>query len=132
MGSNRYRSLRSENRSMSGVPRKRRKVRALASVAKGHGDGRREPLQHPAMMVARCHGSISWAALAFERGFAAIALDVHLQDGGVVHEPVDGCQCHGLVGENLAPFAEGLVGRDEQGSAFVAGGDQPNSTLVSA
>ena len=29
---------------MSGVPRKRRKVRALASVAKGHRDGRREPL----------------------------------------------------------------------------------------
>jgi hypothetical protein len=27
----------------------------------------------------------------------------------MVHEPVDGCQRHGLVGENLAPFAEGLV-----------------------
>jgi hypothetical protein len=24
-----------------------------------------------------------------------------------------------LVGENLTPFAEGLVGRDEQGSAFI-------------
>jgi hypothetical protein len=42
----------------------------------------------------------------------------------MVHEPVDGCQRHGLVGENLAPFAEGLVGRDQQGSAFIAGGDQ--------
>ena len=39
------------------------------------------------MMVARGHGSITWAAPAFERGFAAIALDVHLQDGGVVNEP---------------------------------------------
>jgi hypothetical protein len=29
------------------VPRKRRKVRALASVAKGHGGGRREPLRRP-------------------------------------------------------------------------------------
>jgi hypothetical protein len=55
-----------------------------------------------------------------ERGPPAIALDVHLQDGGVVHEPIDGCQRHGLVGENLAPFAERLVGRDEQGSAFIA------------
>src|SRR5215207_699920 len=90
---------------MSGVPRKRRKVRALASVAKGHRDGRREPLQCPAMMVARCHGSISWAALAFERGLAAIALDVHLQDGGVVHEPVDGCQCSWVRPDAFAPVA---------------------------
>ena len=29
-----------------------------------------------------------------------------------------------MVGENLAPFAERLVGRDQQGSAFIAGGDQ--------
>ena len=42
-----------------------------------------------------------------------IALNVHLQDRGVVHEPIDGCQRHGLVGENLAPLAERLVGRDE-------------------
>ena len=42
----------------------------------------------------------------------------------MVHEPIDGCQRHSLVGENLAPFAERLVGRDEQGSAFIAGGDQ--------
>jgi len=27
---------------------------------------------------------------------------------------------HSLIGENLAPLAEGLVGRDEQGSAFIA------------
>jgi hypothetical protein len=39
----RYRSVGAENRSMSGVPRKRRKVRALASVARWHG--RREPLR---------------------------------------------------------------------------------------
>src|SRR4051794_3946286 len=106
---------------MSAVPRKRRKVKALASVAKGHGGSRRKPLQRPVMMVARCYGSIAWAALAFERGFPAITLDVHLQDGGVVHEPVDSRQRRG---ENLAPFAEGLIGRDEQRSAFVAGGDQ--------
>ncbi len=35
---------RAENRSMSAVPRKRLKVRALASVAKGHGGARRERL----------------------------------------------------------------------------------------
>jgi len=54
-----------------------------------------------------------FTALALERGPPAIALDVHLHDRGVVHEPIDGRQRHGLVGENLAPFAERLVGRDE-------------------
>jgi len=42
----------------------------------------------------------------------------------VVHEPVDGRQRHGFVGEDLAPFTERLVGRDQQGSAFIAGSDQ--------
>ena len=40
--------------------------------------------------------SIAFATLAFERSRAAIALNVHLQDRGVVHEPVDGCQRHVL------------------------------------
>jgi hypothetical protein len=98
------------------------KVRALASVAKGQRSRRR-----PA--TSRYDGcavlpSIGWAALAFERGFPAITLDVHFQDRGVVHEPVDSRQRHGLVGEDLSPFAEGLIGRDQQGSAFIAGGDQ--------
>ena len=68
---------------MSGVPRKRRKVRALTSVGKAHGGGRRKPLQRPVMMVARFDRSITEAALAFEGGFSAITLDVHLQDRGV-------------------------------------------------
>ena len=42
----------------------------------------------------------------------------------MVHEPVDGRHRHGLVGENLAPFSERLVSRDEQGSAFIAGSYQ--------
>lgn len=42
----------------------------------------------------------------------------------MVDQPVDGGQGHGLVGEDLVPFAEGLVGGDQQGSAFVAGADQ--------
>jgi hypothetical protein len=91
------------------------------------------PPQRPVMVVARCYRSIGWATLAFERGFPAIALDVHLQDRSVVHEPIDGRQRHGLVGENLARFAERLVGRDEQGSAFIErAAISSNSTLVSA
>ncbi len=117
---NRYRSLRTENRSMSAVARKRRKVRALACVAKGHGGGCREPLQRSVMMVARFYRSITPTAPAFERSIPAITLDVHLQDRGVKDAAIDGRERHGLVGENLAPFAEGLVGRDQQGSTFIS------------
>ena len=56
----------------------------------------------------------SGTALAVERSAAAIALDVYLQDGGVMNEAVDGGERHGLIGEHLAPFAEGLVGGDQQ------------------
>ena len=52
--------------------------------------------------------------LAVEGGAAAIAFDIHLQDGGVMHEAVDGGERHGLVGEHLAPLSEGLIGSDQQ------------------
>jgi hypothetical protein len=93
---NRYRSLRTENCSMSAVSRKRRKVTALASVAKRYAVVAVSPLQRPAPCYRRMGQifsdqamtlaaidrvrSIAWAALAFERGFPAIALDVHLQE----------------------------------------------------
>jgi hypothetical protein len=64
------------------------------------------------------------ATLAFVRGLAATALIVHLQDRRVVHKPLNGRQRHGLVGEDLTPFTERLVGGDQQGSAFVTGGDE--------
>ena len=70
---------------MPAVPRKRRDVRALASVARGHGGGRREPLQRPVMMVARFYRAYVGARPSGDS-------DVHLQDRGVVHEPVDGRQ----------------------------------------
>ena len=42
----------------------------------------------------------------------------------MVHQPVDGSERHGRIGENPAPLAEGLVGGDHQGAALVAGADQ--------
>jgi len=42
-------------------------------------------------------------AFAVERGAAAIALDIHLEDRGVVDESVDRRQRHRLVGKDLAP-----------------------------
>ncbi len=35
----------------------------------------------------------------------------------MVDEAVDGRERHGLVGEDLAPFAERLIGRDQHGAA---------------
>ena len=43
----------------------------------------------------------SGTALAVERSAAAIALDVYLQDGGVMNEAVDGGERHGLIAEHL-------------------------------
>ena len=51
--------------------------------------------------------------LAFERSAAAVALDVHFEDGGVVDEAINDSDRHCLVREDFAPFAEGLVGGDE-------------------
>jgi hypothetical protein len=39
--------------------------------------------------------------------------DIDLQDRGVMNEAIDGCERHGLVGEDFAPFAERLVGRHQ-------------------
>lgn len=46
----------------------------------------------------------SWAALAFEGGAPAIALDVHLDDGGVVNETIDSGEGHGGVRKDLCSF----------------------------
>ena len=35
-------------------------------------------------------------------------------------EPVDGCERHNLVEEDLVPLAEWLVGRDQQRTPLVA------------
>ena len=54
-----------------------------------------------------------WTTLAVECGAAAIALDIHLEDGRVMDEAVDGCQRHGLIWKHLAPVAERLIGGDQ-------------------
>jgi hypothetical protein len=44
--------------------------------------------------------------------------------GCIAREAIDGCERHGLVREHLAPFAERLVGGNQQGVALVAAADQ--------
>src|SRR3954454_16667787 len=63
------------------------------------------------------------SALSLESD-AAVAFDVHLEGGCGVDEPVDRGERHGGVREDLSPFSEGLVGRDQDGSTLVAGADQ--------
>ena len=64
------------------------------------------------------------AALTFECGAAAVTLDVHLEDGGMMNQAVDDRDRHCLVWEDLAPFAERLIGSDEEGSPLVPGADE--------
>lgn len=69
-------------------------------------------------------GRAAAASLAVERLLPAIALDVHLEDRGVMNEAVDRGERHRLVGKNPSPFAERLIGRDERRAPFVARRDQ--------
>src|SRR3546814_4772237 len=55
---------------------------------------------------------------------APIAFDIHLEDGGVVHEAVDGGQRHCGIGEDPVPFAERLVGGYHQRTPLVSRADQ--------
>src|SRR5271156_4265218 len=55
-----------------------------------------------------------------DRLFSSIAVDVHFEDRSVMDEAVDGGERHGGVGEDLAPFAERLVGGDQQRSTLIA------------
>ena len=41
-----------------------------------------------------------------------------------MNEAVDGGERHRLLGEDLAPITEWLIGGDQQGAAFVASGHQ--------
>ena len=67
----------------------------------------------------------SWALLLSSQSRAtSVALHVHLEDRGVMDEAIDGCQGHGRILEDLSPFAEGLIGRDQERAALVASADQ--------
>src|ERR1700680_945337 len=66
-------------------------------------------------------------ALSVEGLAAAIALDIHLEDRCMMDQAIDGGERHGLVGEDLAPFAKWLICRDQHGSALVTCGDQPDT-----
>ena len=41
-----------------------------------------------------------------------------------MNEAINGCERHGLVGKDLAPCAEWLIGGDQHRASFVAAADQ--------
>ena len=90
----------------------------------------RRPLNLPVHLLCRDSvgfGRSSLAALLC--GVSPVAGDVEFQDDGVVHHPVDGRGGGHGVGEDAFPLREDQVGRDAQGPAFVAFGDQGEEDL---
>src|SRR5215469_15723550 len=73
------------------------------------------------LLWCRVCGRPTASTLTIEGCLAAVALDVHFDDCGVVYEAVDGRQRHGLVGKDATPLAEWLVGRNQQRALLVAG-----------
>src|SRR3954468_22193915 len=69
-------------------------------------------------------GRSAASALSVDGFATAIAFDVHLQDRGVMHEAVDSCERHGLVGEDFAPITKRLIGGYQHGSPLVTCGNQ--------
>ena len=46
------------------------------------------------------------------RGAAPVALHVHFENGGVMHEAVNYRQCHIRLDKNFSPLGEKRVGSD--------------------
>lgn len=68
------------------------------------------------------NGRPAWTALAIKRNFSTVALDVHLEDLGVVDQTIDGCQprevgitpADNLVDKSLVSIETGEVARAPQ------------------
>lgn len=72
----------------------------------------------------RVRGWSPWTTLPLERGAPAIAFDVHLDDGGVVNEAIDGGERHSRIREDPVPLSKGLIGGDQHGTPLVASADE--------
>ena len=73
---------------------------------------------------SRCFLVADGSVLSFEGAAASVALDVHLEDDGVVDEAVDCGDHHGVVREDPVPVGKWLIGGDQHGAALVACADQ--------
>jgi hypothetical protein len=69
-------------------------------------------------------GGSAWDSFSFDCSAAPAAFDVHFENGGVVNEAIHGGQRHGLIGKELVPFRESLIGGDQERTMFVSVADQ--------
>jgi hypothetical protein len=84
------------------------------------------------LLVALIHAVHSGASLflcrpthlLFLRTASTIAFSVHLEDGRMMNEAVDGCEGHRWINENVSPLREGRICCDGDTFAFVAFSDQ--------
>ena len=53
-------------------------------------------------------------------GFHAEARHVQFDDHAVMHQAIDGCCCGHRILEDLVPFAESKIARQQHAPAFVA------------
>ena len=88
------------------------------------------PKKRPLFLPVHLLGRGSLAALLC--CISPVAGDVKLQDDGVVHDPVNRRGGGHGVGKDALPLRKDQVGRDAQGPAFVAFGDQGEEDLGSS
>ena len=69
-------------------------------------------------------GTVPSCPAAFTGSSARFRERILCEDAGVMDQAIDGGERHSGIGKDLSPFAEGLVGGDQQGPPLVAGGDE--------
>jgi type 1 fimbriae regulatory protein FimE len=111
---------------MSAVPRKRRKVRALVSVAKGHGGGRHEPLQRPSYGSGRLPArpaselvTLRWDAIDLDQGRVHCS---RRRNGAASVHPLAGVELRALRRVKRETPASSFVFVSERGASFTVGG----------
>ena len=69
-------------------------------------------------------GGSATSSFGFDGASSSVTFDVEFENCAVMNEPVNGGQGHRGVGEDLVPFAERLVGGNEDGTHFISSADE--------
>jgi hypothetical protein len=71
-------------------------------------------------VCGRSDGWLSCRYFSLESCPTPVALDVHLKNGRLLNEAIDGGLCHGGTRKDLAPLGKELVDDDEDEASFVS------------
>ena len=58
------------------------------------------------------------------RRLFTIAIGFDLNNECMMHQPINGSHGHHVIGEDMVPLAEGLIGRDQETFSFIAVSNQ--------